>query len=63
METLLGELELSGDEEGRVDGSEPAVDVDSMTTGNKVVRRLERSGARLVYSRCKWRRRRGRRGA
>jgi hypothetical protein len=36
---LLGEFELSGGEEGLVDGSEPAVEVDaddSMTTGNEV---------------------------
>ena len=40
--TLLGELKLSGGEEGlALGGSEPAVDVDvddSMTTGNVVVR-------------------------
>ena len=41
--TLLGELELSGDEEGRMNSSGLAVDVDSMTTGNKVVWGQERS--------------------
>jgi len=40
---FLAELELSGGEEGGVDGSELAVDIDSMTTGNEVVRGLERS--------------------
>jgi len=38
--------ELSGGEEGLVGGSEPAVEVDEedlMTTGNGVVRGLERS--------------------
>ena len=47
-------LEWSGDKEGRVDGSELAVVVNSMTTGNRVVRGLERSldsAPGLVYSR------------
>jgi len=40
--TLLGES-VSGNEEGQVDSSELAVDVDSITTGKEVVRGLERS--------------------
>jgi len=38
--TLLRKLELSGDKEGWVNGSEPAVDINSMTIGNEVVRGL-----------------------